>query len=213
MIDRVVIDADTYRKVVITTDVHGCYKKLMKILNDVDFCFRKDLLVLCGDNVDRGPDSFLMVHFVDQNDNVISVKGNHEYLTIDSNHHAFEKMLHIQNGGMWFYELTEQMRQDVRDVISNWPDVIELRRKGRVYGILHAEPDSSHWESVGQDIATITWGRDIVRGRGTINHVQGVERIFVGHSVLDEVKDVGNIRFMDLGVVFYNDRDLHYEVL
>ena len=59
------------------SDVHGAYKKFLKMLNDVKFS-EKDTLYIVGDVVDRGPHSFHILDYIMNHDNVELLKGNHE---------------------------------------------------------------------------------------------------------------------------------------
>jgi serine/threonine protein phosphatase 1 len=68
-------------------DVHGCFDKLVALLNHCDaHCGnRKPRFVFLGDYVDRGPDSNSVVEFLMRaqtkfSDHFICLKGNHEQL-------------------------------------------------------------------------------------------------------------------------------------
>lgn len=45
-------------------DVHGCYRELRQLLNQVNFDANQDTLWLTGDLVARGPDSLEVLRFV-----------------------------------------------------------------------------------------------------------------------------------------------------
>ena len=60
------------------SDIHGCYEDMIQMLEKVEFS-ATDTLVLAGDYIDRGPDSFEMLRWITSKpDNVIFLKGNHD---------------------------------------------------------------------------------------------------------------------------------------
>lgn len=62
----------------IISDIHGEYNKFMRLLDAVRFC-DDDLLVCCGDAIDKGNDSIRVVHQLFSMKNVVYIMGNHEY--------------------------------------------------------------------------------------------------------------------------------------
>lgn len=60
------------------SDIHGCYDELMKMLDKIIFS-SEDTLIIAGDYIDRGIQSFEMLEWISHApDNVILVKGNHD---------------------------------------------------------------------------------------------------------------------------------------
>ncbi len=83
-------------------DVHGCYDKLMDLMDRIDINLEKDTLVFLGDYIDRGPKVCEVVTYLmglkARHPNVVFLKGNHEemlasYLT------DFDKFTYLVNGG------------------------------------------------------------------------------------------------------------------
>ncbi len=66
-----------YARTIVVGDIHGCYKELIKLLDEIGFT-KNDLLIAVGDLVDRGPDSWKVVDFFKDTPNAFSVLGNHE---------------------------------------------------------------------------------------------------------------------------------------
>lgn len=64
-------------RTIVVGDVHGCFTELSRLLAELDFC-RDDLLILCGDFMNRGPESMELAAFIEHQPNVYSVMGNHE---------------------------------------------------------------------------------------------------------------------------------------
>lgn len=63
----------------ICSDIHGNYKGLFSILEDIKFN-DNDKLIIAGDIIDRGYESAELIEFVLDNDNVELLLGNHELL-------------------------------------------------------------------------------------------------------------------------------------
>lgn len=75
------------KKYFVFSDVHGFYDEFMRdlIASGFDKLNPKHILVSCGDNFDRGPQSFEMFEFLNKfpEDRKYLVKGNHEHLLED----------------------------------------------------------------------------------------------------------------------------------
>lgn len=86
-------------RTVIIGDIHGCYKEFLALLSKLKFDEKLDVLILNGDLIDRGPDSYEVVQFVMElqgrmKERLVFVRGSHEYLLLTS-----EKKL--QNRLLW----------------------------------------------------------------------------------------------------------------
>lgn len=72
-------------KYFVSSDIHGFYSEWMNALKKVEFGFDNPLhkIIICGDLMDRGNENIKCLEFVskmiDEN-RVICIKGNHEYL-------------------------------------------------------------------------------------------------------------------------------------
>jgi serine/threonine protein phosphatase 1 len=67
-------------------DIHGCITALTTLVSYVDLR-EDDVVVALGDYVDRGPDPAAVVQFIldlRQTHNVITLRGNHELMMLDS---------------------------------------------------------------------------------------------------------------------------------
>lgn len=75
------------KKYFVFSDVHGFYDELIRDLHAAGFDANnnKHIIVSCGDNFDRGPQSYEMFEFLNNfpEDRKYLVKGNHEYLLED----------------------------------------------------------------------------------------------------------------------------------
>lgn len=67
---------------IIISDIHGCYKTLIALVEKARAKFPDGEIILLGDLIDRGPDSKSVVEWVIKN-KIPTVLGNHEHLCID----------------------------------------------------------------------------------------------------------------------------------
>lgn len=62
----------------VISDIHGCYEPFLTLLHKIGFC-EKDWLVLAGDYIDRGTDSFEMLQWMEHcPEHTVLLRGNHE---------------------------------------------------------------------------------------------------------------------------------------
>ncbi|NLO96777.1 MAG: serine/threonine protein phosphatase [Peptococcaceae bacterium] len=82
-------------------DIHGCYDEFIELLNKANFDGKNDKLILLGDYIDRGKDSYRVIQTIKTlqkefgNDNIIALSGNHEDLAVEA--------LKTQDYFLWFY--------------------------------------------------------------------------------------------------------------
>jgi hypothetical protein len=83
-------------RIYVIPDIHGCYTLLAalwaKLLADEHLDLNRDKVIFLGDLIDRGPDSRLVLEFVQalqqrNPENVIVLRGNHEEFMIRAWHH------------------------------------------------------------------------------------------------------------------------------
>lgn len=72
------------QRLVVCSDIHGFYDKLMDTLDKVNFNPETDLFISCGDAMDRGKQPREVIEFLNGLPNKVLVKGNHEQLMQDA---------------------------------------------------------------------------------------------------------------------------------
>ncbi|MCD6435042.1 MAG: serine/threonine protein phosphatase [Clostridiales bacterium] len=71
-------------------DTHGCYSEFKELLDSLPIDFKKDQLIMLGDYIDRGPESYEIIQFIKSlreqygPEHIILLRGNHEQMAIDS---------------------------------------------------------------------------------------------------------------------------------
>lgn len=68
-------------------DIHGCFDKLVSLMDMIDIDLKRDTLVFIGDYIDRGPRSKEVVDYLidlgRREPGVVFLKGNHELMLQD----------------------------------------------------------------------------------------------------------------------------------
>jgi serine/threonine protein phosphatase 1 len=197
-------------------DVHGCFDRLRRALNSAGFDARRDRLFSVGDLVDRGTQSKEAVQWLSL-PWFHAVRGNHEQMAIEAEAGTLDPQLHAINGGLWFYELTDAERKEVARWFSELPYAIEVETADGTFGLVHAEVAGDDWQFLRKmliDAETekqsnfdhmerfVLWGRDIIRGRSNFTGVANIDRVYVGHTPVNDWRIIGNVHYIDTGAVF-----------
>lgn len=66
-------------KTLFLTDIHGCYDEMLELISQ----YPDRRIIICGDLIDKGPDSKKVVQYVIDN-NIECVLGNHELMAIEA---------------------------------------------------------------------------------------------------------------------------------
>ena len=179
-------------------DIHGCYSLLMSKLNQVGFDGATDRLFSVGDLVDRGPESRACLS-LPLEPWFHAVWGNHEEMMYRGLYNR-DEALWVMNGGSWiFTENREEVRALADRVLPAMPLAMEVEHgRGRI-GVIHADVHSGRWGDF--DRSRDLWSRERVSGGGS-GPVEGIDRVVVGHSVLEEVIRLENVIYIDTGAVF-----------
>lgn len=200
-------------------DLHGCFHLLNKELQKVSFNKQVDRLFSVGDLVDRGPYSEVCLEWLAQ-PWFYSVKGNHEELAIEfynSTNKFQDEWLYIRNGGKWFVELPEKEQAKYVKAFDKLPLAIDVMTKNGLVGIVHAESPYSHWNDLLKALhndehnvaESVMWGRNRIN-RKDDSDVEGLYKLYCGHTPVDEVTQLGNVVYIDTGACF---KDGHATIL
>lgn len=211
LVKSITVDDDV--NVYVVGDIHACYTQLKDKLKEVGFNYNTDLLIAVGDLVDRGKENEKCIGLLNEHW-FTTIKGNHEDFCykgmIDYMTEFYHKM--ENNGGKWFYELPEDLREHIGNRLNQLPVLLEVSYRGKKFGFVHADVPVEDWDLLrelllnddelgGRSIKEqCLWGRNIVYKDSV--EIAGVHNVFLGHTVLDEIKQVGNCTFLDTGGCF-----------
>jgi serine/threonine protein phosphatase 1 len=205
-------------------DIHGCFSLLKQTLIDVNFTDGVDRLFSVGDLTDRGPESHKVNDFLDFIKGG-AVMGNHCQMIISA--HAdlvyrkpnFQSNEFTRNGLGWLAFQPEPWRLDLAKRLSTHPLAIEVETPIGLVGIVHAEvPYGLSWSELTNDLRSQRPNPDIIDSllwdTNKINSfddstVDGVDRIYVGHTIVRRPTRLGNVFFVDTGAfIGVNNNDL-----
>lgn len=181
----------------VASDIHGMWSSL-KILMEERWD-GEDQLIILGDMVDRGPDSFSVVshlmHAVKEEEGVIVLKGNHEDMLLNFLDDPLnEHRIYLGNGGWETIKsflpdaTVPQTEYDIAllasRMLKQYPEEIEFLRNLPLYH------ETEHWIFVhaGINTALIDWKRSsehyLLWSREEFHHGTNEtgKRIFFGHT-------------------------------
>ena len=189
-------------------DIHGCFDLLEEKLLDLKFDDSKDRLFSVGDLIDRGKQSEDCLLWLDK-PWFHAVIGNHENMAIMYSKQPEDlASYYIRNGGAWFVGLSIVEQQTYLNAFESMPYLIEIKTKTGIVGIVHAECPYDHWGQLKENITFNTktqeqalWSRDKINYCDS-TLITGLEKLYVGHSPVDEPTTYGNTIYLDTGAVF-----------
>jgi len=171
----------------IVSDLHGCNLAFRRALKKVSLK-KRDTLIILGDLIDRGSDSkgvldtiFLLL---ENGFNVISLRGNHEQMLIDSFDDISSKINWMKNGGK------ETLRSFLTSEIEKIPfKYIDFLRETKLffeidnYILVHAGINMTSEKPL-EDIHSLLWLRDWERVFDA--NWLGERKIIHGHTPMTE---------------------------
>jgi serine/threonine protein phosphatase 1 len=194
-------------------DIHGQFHTLCALMAKVSFDSSKDRLFAVGDLVDRGAQSGQVVDWLEK-PWFHSVRGNHEQMVIDCTVSGGDIARHMRNGGQWFYNLSTFVQLRIVKALQALPIAIELDlSNGEQVGIVHAEVNDDWRESVAAltglrgEVAFTDAKKTALYSRLKLETqnkaiVKGVYKVFVGHTTVRNVREIGNTIYVDTGCSF-----------
>ena len=212
------LEVDDDVNVFVVGDIHGEFTQLHTKLKEIGFNFQQDLLIAVGDLVDRGKENEKCIGLLNESW-FTSIKGNHEdfcYKGMMDDHIKFYHRM-TNNGGEWFYKLPEDIMEYIGRRVNQLPILLEVKYRGKKFGFVHADLPVEDWELLkemleqGDSIGDRTiedyclWSRGIIDkylNYGYEPTIAQVDNVFLGHTVLPKVTQVGNCTFLDTGGVF-----------
>lgn len=188
------------------SDVHGELDKLLQLLQDVSFS-PSDVLICCGDLIDRGPKSLETLEFFLLKENAFFVQGNH-----DSMFAKGEILNSLANGGKWSLSLPREKRIRLGNEILKRPFALEINKDGFILGVTHAAVPVEYesWDDFVQAlfITELKIEEDVMWERGFVEYknnpffnkmLLGVDFTVHGHTIVDEPLWVANRLHIDTG--------------
>jgi serine/threonine protein phosphatase 1 len=212
------IKIEKEKNVYVVGDIHGCYTRLIEKLKSIRFNFDHDILLSVGDLVDRGPENEKCITLIDE-PWFHCVRGNHEDYCLNG---ALEYEIEIyhkmtNNGGEWLYKYPKEERCELIKKFNDLPYMMEVEYGEKKFGLVHADLPLHDWDVLKIMLENddewndrpikdhLTWGQNLVYD--SYAEIANIDYVFLGHTVLNNPKAVGNAIFIDTGAVFGNGRD------
>ncbi len=156
-------------RVVVITDIHGCYEECRQLLEKLSFDKDHDMLINLGDTIDRGPKIYEVFEFLrglkeEMGDRCVLIRGNHEQMMLDATDPGISKWNKEKNKELWYWNSGEKTVfafighkhriNEFRDWYEQMPYYYVDERFISVHACLEDEdPGKNKTE-------TLIWGRD-----------------------------------------------------
>lgn len=200
-------------------DIHGHFSALEMLLLQVNFDPEHDRVFSVGDMIDRGPESWRVIEFLNH-PWFHSIMGNHEQMLLDSAFNpSIDKNWVNYNGGEWWRKIPEHYHDRIRSVVKRLPLAIEINtRSGRI-GIVHADiPSGMSWRDFINQLANdadvrdqALWSRSRFKQlqlMGRTQPVEGIDMVIFGHTPVNQPLQQSNICYIDTGATYVTDKNL-----
>lgn len=190
-------------------DIHGQFSALQSALNAVGFNPKHDRLFSVGDMVDRGPESHLVLNWLDQ-PWFFAIMGNHEYMALRWASGNPMPLGYLEYGGDWLAEQDSVFQHKLVERFSLLPLACEVETTNGIVGLVHADCPYDDWSRMHETELTIDdltdtrrgtadfciWSSDRYRFKyeGIITNVHAVAH---GHTTLRKPAKLGNVFFID----------------
>lgn len=198
-------------------DIHGCYDRLMRLLDRVKFDYQADRLFSVGDLIDRGPKNADCMRLV-QEKWFHAVRGNHEEFLIRAVLEP-EDWLTAEtwkmNGGTWAQGHIPSELADLAALAASLPLVMVVGDENHRFGVLHAEWLGTEAELLAGNytpaqVDQLQWGRSIIQGEAVpsgkcfplyVGHTpsRGIQ-VRYGHCYLDTGSFIAERGSQDYGL-------------
>lgn len=149
-------------RVVIITDLHGCFDECRQLLDKLSFDKTKDMLINLGDTIDRGPRIYELFVYLrelkeEMGDRCVLIRGNHEQMMLDSGDSEWNKQLWYMNSGqktVYAFLNHKHKIKEFRDWYEQMPYYYIDERFQCVHASLKDEDPAKN------DHETLIWGRE-----------------------------------------------------
>lgn len=200
-------------------DIHGCFSKVQRRLDEIGFNPEADRLFSVGDLVDRGPESMQALDWIAK-PWFHAVRGNHEDMAIrwgkpdcqmDAGNYA-------ANGGGWNISNSIEQRGEVSQALAELPLAIEVETVHGLIGIVHAACPCESWSDFAKALSTgwvktqaglsnsraamkeliecALWSRTRIQAMDD-SITKDVHTVIVGHTPMRNITSLGNTIFID----------------
>ena len=150
-------------RVVVITDIHGCFDECKELLDRLSFDKTKDMLINLGDTIDRGHQIYELFEFLhglkeEMGDRFVLIRGNHEQMMLDATagSRRDKELWYYNSGEKTVYSFINHKHkiQEFRSWYEAMPYYYTEERFQCVHACLKDEDPAKN------DVETLIWGRD-----------------------------------------------------
>jgi len=205
-------------------DLHGMFSVLESLLEKLYFDPRVDRVFSVGDLIDRGPESYRVLEFLDK-PWFFSIKGNHESMLINAREDkSIYRSWTKHNGGSWWEGINSATQDEIYQRLKQLPLIFEIACNSGNIGVAHADvPVGISWEEIIQNIYSdeeiqnyVMWSRNrykyIQLTKETIA-VDGIDLVVMGHTPIAKPLHIENLFYIDTGAAYVDNEELGYLTL
>lgn len=185
-------------------DIHGSFSALQIALDVIKFNPDVDRLFSVGDLVDRGPESHLVLDWLDK-PWFHAICENHDLMAWRSvAGNPYPNVDHRQHGGGWLDELEIDVRLKIGHRLAELPLVIEVQTPNGLIGIVHAQCPHDDWVLISsnqaseEDIDCFLWSTERYHQRIS-SPICNVHAVVHGHMTVSNMVVLGNTYYIDTG--------------
>lgn len=170
-------------RTIIVGDIHGCHNEFAALLSKVELDVDGDKLILLGDIMDRGPDSYQVMMDVlrlkaRMQDRLLHIMGNHEDMAIDGMDLGERDRWNRNGGGKTrksFYKAGDRLKKYV-----SYMRKLPLYYETDDWICVHAGITPEGLDETEREV--FLWDRNIARGRSYCGKL-----LIYGHTTMKEV--------------------------
>lgn len=160
----------------VMSDVHACYKRFRRMLDEIGFSPGVDHLYIVGDSIDRGPDGLDVLKHAMLDPSVTLLMGNHEDMfssgvSLDGVADRYMYDIWMNNGGGMTLPALRKLPRDEQAAIlayaSKLPEEMEIEAAGKRFHLVHACPGRNRGDRLWKQISPFLPPKP-VPGRTTI---------------------------------------------
>lgn len=200
-------------------DIHGHFYALELLLEQLDFDPDSDRVFSVGDMIDRGPESWRVIEFLNR-PWFHAIMGNHEKMLLDAASSAPVSRNWVTfNGGDWWSGIPDHLHERIRRIIAALPLAMEISTDNGRIGIVHADiPPGMAWQEfvrlLGSDAEIrelALWSRHRFKQlqlMGRTQPVEGIDLIIFGHTPVSKPVQQANIYYIDTGATYVEEKSL-----
>jgi len=201
------VAANSHGRDLAVGDIHGHFRRLEQCLDKVAFDPEVDRLFSVGDLVDRGPHSDEALRWLAE-PWFYAVQGNHESLAIT---HLYGGRLDLDMyraaGGGWFIDMPKEQQALFVEQFLQLPIGMEVQTPAGLIGLLHADSPFNDWAALRDSLLfdddakvreVCQWSRQRLKD-GDTQAVEGLRALLVGHTPVQQAKQLGNVWHLDTG--------------